>query len=132
MYLHLGLYLRGIRSDFDIAECYAHGQFVAKDISSAVVFYNKAAADGESRANKIFLPTEESQHPMRSIHIGRHTTAAMDDVAQRMGNVLNRGEAEGWNQTQYRAELRSMLSEYRQELREGNIALNARHRPWAE
>ena len=85
-----------------------------------------------SRLNRIFLPTAESQHPSRSIHVGRHTQAAMDAVAERMRDTANRGKAENWNQAQYRAALRTLLSELRQELRAGNIALNKKHRPWAK
>ena len=47
-------------------------------------------------------------------------------------DIYNRGKAQDWSPTQYRAELRTMLSEFRQELRAGNIALNSKHRPWAK
>ena len=92
----------------------------------------KAGFNVESRANKIFLPTQASQHPSRSIHIGRHTSAAMSDVRKAMDRVVIQGESQGWGQSQYRAELRSTLSDLRQELRAGNIALNSIHRPWAQ
>ena len=84
-----------------------------------------------SRANMIFLPKNESLHPTRTIHNGRHTQNSMDQVSRNMNIIVNRGKAEGWNQAQYRSALNAMLSNYRQELRAGNIALNKNHRPWA-
>jgi len=54
------------------------------------------------------------------------------NVSERMNRVVIQGESQGWGQSQYRAELRSILSNLRQELRSGNIALNSIHRPWAQ
>ena len=87
--------------------------------------------DINSRSNRIYLPVHESQHATRSIHRGRHTQEAMNDVARNMDRIVQKGKAENWSQSQYRSELRTMLSETRQELRAGNIALNSKHRPWA-
>ncbi|MCC5792427.1 MAG: AHH domain-containing protein [Legionellaceae bacterium] len=86
----------------------------------------------DSRPNRIYLPTQPSQHPTRSIHRGRHRQAPMNAVARKMDDIHKRGRAENWNESQYRAELRKMLSENRQELRSGNIALNKNHRPWTQ
>jgi hypothetical protein len=51
--------------------------------------------------------------------------------AARMTGLVEQGQAAGWSQQQYWAETRAMLSELRQELRDGNIGLNKNHRPWA-
>lgn len=90
-----------------------------------------AGFDLESRANKIFLPTTESLHPTRSIHLGRHTTVAIQEVQMKMDDILNFGKSLGWSRNEYQCTLRSMLSNSRQELRAGKIALNINMRPWA-
>ncbi len=82
-----------------------------------------------SRVNRIFLPVNRSDHPTRSIHIGKHTQEAMDNVAKKMDNIVKMGRAQNWSQSQYRSELRTMLSETRQELRGGKVALNKVHVP---
>jgi len=85
-----------------------------------------------SRANRIYLPTNESQHPTRSIHSGRHTNEARITVENEMTKIYKRGQAQGWGSSQYREAVRVMTSEFRQELRAGNIALNSKHRPWTK
>lgn len=78
------------------------------------------------------LPKNESLHPTRAIHNGRHTQTSMNQVRRKMDEIVSAGRAQNWTQAQYKAELRGMLSEYRQEFRSGNIALNKHHRPWAK
>jgi|GEM_PF-3692808 len=85
----------------------------------------------ESRANKIFLPTDEYLHPTRTIHLGRHTTVAIRQVQLEMNQVVKIGQAQGWSQTEYQEALRSMLQDFRQQLKAGDIALNKNMRPWA-
>ena len=85
-----------------------------------------------SRVNRIFLPTQISQHPTRSIHSGRHTQESRQAVDRKMTDIYATGQAQGWGPAQYRAALRVMTSEFRQELRAGNIALNSQQRPWAK
>lgn len=85
----------------------------------------------DSRPNRIYLPTHESQHPSRSIHSGRHTQDAMDRVSRKMDDVVARGKSENWSQSQYRSGLRDMLASERQDLRAGNVALNSKYRPWS-
>ncbi len=48
-----------------------------------------------------------------------------------MDGVLETGQAGGWTRQQYRSELGTMLSQMRQDLKAGHVALNVRHRPWA-
>ncbi len=85
-----------------------------------------------ARANRIFLPTCETLHPTRTIHRGRHTTASMKAVQQKMDKLYAIGQSQDWNPTQYKSAFRNMLSETRQDLRAGNIALNSKHRPWSK
>lgn len=85
-----------------------------------------------ARTNMIFLPKNESLHPTRTIHNGRHTQRSMDKIAERMDRIVSVGRAQNWNPSQYNSALRGMLSEYRQEFRAGNIALNVKQRPWAK
>ena len=90
-----------------------------------------ASRDLNRPINRIFLPTEASQHPTRTIHRGRHTAASMRDVARDMKKAVEKGTRENWSQAQYRQALRKIISDNRQQLRAGNIALNSIHRPWA-
>jgi hypothetical protein len=90
-----------------------------------------AGFDLESRSNKIFLPANESLHPTRSIHNGRHVKVPMKEVARKMDDIVALGESKGWGQAKYKAELEAMLSEIRQDLKAGNIALNKHKRDWS-
>ena len=85
-----------------------------------------------SRVNKIHLPRAAEQHPTRSVHSGRHTNAYSANMAEKMKQVVDQGKDAGWKPSQYREATRSLLSEMKQELRAGNIALNKNHRPWAK
>ncbi len=88
--------------------------------------------NANSRANKIYLPKTAEQHPTRSVHSGRHTNSYSSNIAKRMDDITERGKNSGWTQAQYREQTRQVLSEVRQDLRSGNIALNKNHRPWAK
>ena len=48
-----------------------------------------------------------------------------------MDDLVNQGQSAGWSQQQYNTEAKNLLSDLRQELRQGNIGLNKHHRPWA-
>jgi hypothetical protein len=80
------------------------------------------------RLLKAFAPTLKMK---RFGYSGRHTTAAMQSVAKKMDQIVEIGKAQNWTQSQYKAELRSMLAEQRQNLRAGNVVLNTKARPWA-
>ncbi len=58
-----------------------------------------------------------------------HLDVILIAIATRMKSIVDQGQAAGWSQQQYRAEMRNMLSELRQEMRNGNIGLNTIHRP---
>lgn len=90
-----------------------------------------AGYDLQSRNNKMFLPTNESLHPTRSIHKGRHTNSVSENLANQMDEVLEYGRANGWTQQQYNDALRGIISGERQLLRDGSRALNKNKRPWA-
>jgi curved DNA-binding protein CbpA len=92
---------------------------------------NAAGFNLESAANKIYLPTHPSQHPTRSIHMGRHSGDVMEGIRIKMDGIIEHGKTSGWNQSQYNAALRGMLARERQELRAGNVALNKHARAWA-
>ncbi len=49
-----------------------------------------------ARANRIFLPTCETLHPTRTIHLGRHTTVSMKAVQKKMNELYAIGQ--DWNQ----------------------------------
>lgn len=56
----------------------------------------------------------------------------MDAVARKMSELVDQGKAENWSQSQYQQAVRNLLSDQRQALRSGDVALNAKHRPWAK
>ena len=84
-----------------------------------------------SRKNKIFLPTRESLHPTRSLHLGRHRNAVSKRIAKKMDKIVLLGKRQGWTQQRYNAALRRMLSKERQALKSGARALNKNCRPWS-
>jgi hypothetical protein len=94
--------------------------------------FRLSGMSGEERANKIYLPDHASVHESRSIHWKRHTDSYSAKVAERMNVVVNRGQAAGWSQQQYREGFQEVLSDLRQDLRAGNIGLNKHHRPKSE
>ncbi len=85
----------------------------------------------ESRVNKIFLPVDKALHPTRSIHLGRHTIAAISNVQRKMDEIIETGKSLGWSKVEYQTELRSMVGDLRIELKLGNIALNKNMRLWS-
>ncbi|WP_298627854.1 AHH domain-containing protein [uncultured Legionella sp.] len=89
--------------------------------------------DINSKVNRIFLPDgKKSHHENRSLHSGKHTQMAMDAVAAKMDQILIQGKAQGWSQTQYREQLRNMIVNERQNLRNGITDLYVKPRPWAK
>ena len=105
-----------------------------KQWSSSIYFsdiFRLAGMNINSRANKIYLPTDPSVHATRSIHKGRHTDSYSQKVADRLTQVVDNGKAQGWTKEQYRAETRKVLSAIRQDLRAGDIGLNNNLRPGA-
>lgn len=88
--------------------------------------------DNQSRANKIFLPTDAALHPTRSIHLGRHSTSVSRNLARQMDEVVDFGRQNGWTQQQYDQALRAIIEQERQLLRSGERALNRNARPWAQ
>lgn len=86
----------------------------------------------QKRQNKIFLPTEETLHPTRSIHNGRHTTQVSRNMAEQMDAVVEVGKQQGWSQQKYQQALDTIISQERQLLKSGERALNKNQRPWAQ
>jgi hypothetical protein len=91
-----------------------------------------AGFDLQSRKNKMFLPTNESLHPTRSIHLGRHRTEVSRNLAEQMDQIVEVGKQLEWTIEQYNEALRALVSQERQLLRSGHRALNKNMRPWAE
>ncbi len=87
-----------------------------------------AGFDLQSRANKIFLPKDKTVHGKRSIHCGRHYKVVSEDIKMQMDMIVQTGKMKSWSQSQYRAKLDAFLSDMRQQLKAGNIALNKNHR----
>ncbi|CAM2944515.1 DnaJ domain-containing protein [Legionella worsleiensis] len=98
------------------------------ELLSLAGFNNKR--DINSQVNRIYLPDgKRSFHPTRSVHSGRHTQFAMDDIGKRMDVVVEKGKSNNWSQSQYRTSLRELISEMRQELRGGRMDLYAKMKP---
>lgn len=91
-----------------------------------------AGLDLQSRANKMYLPSAAHLHETRSIHWKKHRNVYSENIAKRMDDIVVRGKQEGWSPAQYRAATGQLLTNLRQELKAGNIALNKHHRPWAK
>ncbi|HDR9797799.1 TPA: RHS domain-containing protein [Burkholderia cenocepacia] len=90
-----------------------------------------AGFDLQSQANKIYLPDDESLHPTRSIHNGRHPNIVSTNLSRQMNDAVVIGKQQGWGQKQYDAALRGIIARERMELKAGNRMLNKNHRPWA-
>ncbi|MBN3733490.1 RHS repeat-associated core domain-containing protein [Burkholderia sp. Tr-20390] len=90
-----------------------------------------AGFDLQSQANKIYLPDDESLHPTRSIHNGRHPNIVSTNLSRQMNDAVAIGKQQGWGQTQYDQALRGIIARERAELKAGNRMLNKNHRPWA-
>ena len=88
--------------------------------------------DLQSRANKIYLPTDATLHPTRSIHLGRHRTSVSDNLASRMDEAVALGQQNAWNTQQYAQALRSIIGQERRLLKSGQRALNIHSRPGSE
>lgn len=93
--------------------------------------FTLAGMNLNSRANKIYLPSNPTLHNERSIHQGKHTDSYSRKIAQRFDTIVEQGKTQGWNTEQYRAATRAELSKIRQELKSGNVGLNKNHRSWA-
>ncbi len=111
-----------------------------------------AGFDIHSRVNRIFLPkhvdgnfsrpeaaamsAEERKklppNERRTFHQGPHDKAFVDQIEGKMFEILETGKSKNWTQEQYSNELRGIISQYRQQLKQGKIALNSNHRAWAE
>ncbi len=111
-----------------------------------------AGFDIHSRVNRIFLPkpvdgnfsrpeaaamsAEERKklppNERRTFHQGPHDDAVIDQISERMRQVVDTGKLNNWTKIQYNSELRQIISSYRQELKQGIVALNSHHRTWTE
>ncbi|WP_269431266.1 AHH domain-containing protein [Paenibacillus algorifonticola] len=91
-----------------------------------------AGYDLHSRNNKMFLPTDGTLHPTRSIHKGKHAKKVSENLARQMDEVLQHGKDNNWSQQQYNDALRDLVSKERQLLRDGSRALNKNKRAWAK
>lgn len=105
-----------------------------------------------SRANLLFLPIphadnvsrpgagsmsaeQRAEFPpreRRAFHQGKHDGEVIRRVEKRMNDIVKIGQSQNWSQAEYDNQLRSLVSEYRIELKIGTIALNSHHREWAE
>ena len=93
--------------------------------------WQKAGMSPNDPENKMFLPTEEGNHPTRSIHRGRHWKKVSDDQVKKLDGIVDQGEKEGWTQQQFKDKLLDFIREERQRLRSGDADLNSinRHNP---
>ncbi len=111
-----------------------------------------AGFDIHSRVNRIFLPkpvdgnfsrpeaaamsAEERKklppNERRSFHQGSHDGPVIEEISENMDARIKLGKANNWTELQYNNALREIISVYRQELKQGNIALNSHHRTWTE
>ncbi len=88
--------------------------------------------DLQKRQNKMFLPTDESLHPTRSIHNGKHTNDVSVNLAEQMDAVVKAGKQNDWNQKQYKQALDAIITQERQALKSGERALNKNQRSWSQ
>lgn len=79
----------------------------------------------------MFLPTDGSAHPTRSIHRGRHRVSVSENLENQMDTVVEFGKANGWTQEQCRAALDKSVADERALLRSGQRALNKNSRTGA-
>lgn len=110
-----------------------------------------AGMDIHSQANRIFLPkpglaenlsrleaasmtaaqrAELPPRERRAFHQGKHDQLVVDQIERKMDESIVIGEENNWDKPQYDKALREIISEYRRELKQGNIALNSHHREW--
>ncbi len=94
--------------------------------------WEKAGMNPQSRANKIFLPTEPEHHPTRSIHKGKHWDSVSEELADNMDKILKLGESKSWTQQEYKNALEKILQKERADLRSGERVLNKNMREWAD
>lgn len=88
---------------------------------------SRSSAASMSAAQRAELPPRER----RAYHRGPHDKPIVDAIRDQMDIIQRRGKSKGWTQEQYNDELRQMISQHRQQLKQGNIALNRNHREWA-
>ena len=81
-----------------------------------------AGFDLQNRQNKIFLPVNETLHPTRSIHNGRHITQVSKDLEKQMDAVVEYGQQQGWTQKEYKQELEAIIAQERKLLKSGERA----------
>lgn len=82
----------------------------------------------QSQRNKIYLPSDASLHPTRSIHKGRHLNSVSQNLADQMDAVVMQGNMEGWTAQQFDDALSQIVKGERAELRSGQRILNKNHR----
>jgi len=88
--------------------------------------------DLQSRTNKIFLPSNESLHSTRSIHMGSHSRSVSQNLADQMTTIVTYGRQQNWTTIEYERAIHELISEERQVLRSGERALNKNARPWSQ
>ena len=89
-----------------------------------------------TRPEAAFMTAEERKklppNERRAFHQGPHDGTLIDQISTKMNYIVESGKAKNWSQSQYDNKLRDLISEYRQPLKQGKIALNSHHRSWAE
>lgn len=104
-----------------------------------------------SRANRIFLPEVHEEHETRkeaksmsaqeraklppgerrAYHYGNHDGAVIRKIMASMDAIVDAGREFKFTKTQYFDDLKILINRYRQELKQGTLALNKHHRDWA-
>lgn len=110
-----------------------------------------AGFDIHSRANLLFLPVPHEDNvsrqeaasmtaaqraelpprERRAFHRGKHDGPVIEEIRDKMYERVEIGKVNNWTQSHYDKALREIISAYRAELKQGNIALNSNHREWA-
>ncbi|MES2204906.1 MAG: hypothetical protein V4496_06770 [Pseudomonadota bacterium] len=67
----------------------------------------------------------------RTFHQGPHDSEVVRQIQLKMDGIEHNGKSQKWKKAQFNAELRALIAGYRQQLKQGNIALNSNHREWA-
>ncbi|QYS87206.1 AHH domain-containing protein [Flavobacterium oreochromis] len=82
-----------------------------------------AGFDVDKPSNLIYLPKEQGTHPTRSQHNGWNSVhkAYNADINQKLKDIHDIGQAEGWSKKQYSDAIEDLRNQTRKGLREGRI-----------
>jgi hypothetical protein len=95
-----------------------------------------AGMDPDDAVNRILLPTKKGAENIwttsqRSLHQGRHQKIVSENLTRKMQDAVDEVRRVNGSREQYAAELRKIIQEEAQALKNGERMLNRHHRPHA-